>query len=304
MVTLIDTFSTFLAFWTNARHASMDEQVERWAFEYIAAYPELLGKQIDDYTSQNLDWRQIAKEKVFPFIDDRVPVMQTAHDNLVSLRHTVCERAQAILGFKTNHTWLIYVGIGCGAGWVTTYQDQPAILFGLENIAECGWSDLKSITGLTAHEYGHIIQQSCRKEAGKLDDEGPWWQLFTEGFAQRCEHVILGVDTWHEAERKDQKDWLDYCEHNLSHLASLFLDQASRSVLASDQLLDVRKFFGSWYDIDGYSQTGYYLGHQAIVELEKSGMSLRDIALLEKPESEMVYILKRWILQNDAKHIK
>lgn len=30
----------------------------------------------------------------------------------------------------------IYVGDGCGAGWVMTYQDLPAILFGLENMAE------------------------------------------------------------------------------------------------------------------------------------------------------------------------
>lgn len=236
---MIDTFPAFLKFWASYCHASMDDQIDRWASEYMAPNPELLAKQIDDYTSQNLDWRQVAKEKVFPFIHDRLPAMRLAHDHLVAVQSTACEKVKQKLGFDTDITWVIYVGIGCGAGWVTTYQDRPAVLFGLENIAECGWSDLRSITGLTAHELGHLVQAAWREEAGKPEGTGPWWQLLSEGFAQRCEHVILGKDTWHEAERKAQRDWLDYCERNLSHLARLFLNQVSRSTLVSDQLSDV-----------------------------------------------------------------
>jgi len=276
------------------RHYSLEEQIDLWASEYMAPYPELLAKQIDDYTSQDLDWRQIAREKVFPFIESRLAMMDVARNNLVSIQPVLTDQVRQKLGYQQDVAWVIYVGIGCGAGWVTKYQDQPAILFGLENIAECGWSDLNSITGLTAHELGHLVHFFWREEAGKLDKEGPWWQLYTEGFAQRCEHVILGHESWHEADRKDQQDWLDYCEHNLPHLARLFLEQVSRSVFVSDQLLDVRDFFGSWFDIDGYSQTGYYLGHQAVMEMEKSGVTLREIALLDDPKRMMENVILKF----------
>lgn len=48
----------------------------------------------------------------------------------------------------------------------------------------------------------------------------------------------------------------------------------------------VRDFFGSWYDILGYRQTGYYLGCEAIRRLERS-LSLDDIALLPLSEIDV-----------------
>jgi hypothetical protein len=41
----------------------------------------------------------------------------------------------------------------------------------------------------------------------------------------------------------------------------------------------VKHFFGSWFGIQGKSQTGYFLGHEFIRELEKS-YSLKETALL------------------------
>jgi hypothetical protein len=46
----------------------------------------------------------------------------------------------------------------------------------------------------------------------------------------------------------------------------------------------VRPFFGSWYDIRGRKQTGYYLGHEVIDRLAET-MPLSDIALLEEGEA-------------------
>jgi len=57
----------------------------------------------------------------------------------------------------------------------------------VENIAECGWSDAGAIRGLVAHELGHIIHYHWRAPKKKLPGEGAWWQLYEEGFAQRCE---------------------------------------------------------------------------------------------------------------------
>jgi hypothetical protein len=33
----------------------------------------------------------------------------------------------------------------------------------------------------------------------------------------------------------------------------------------------LQPFFGSWYDLQGYKQTGYYLGHEVVKLLVESG---------------------------------
>jgi len=56
----------------------------------------------------------------------------------------------------------------------------------------------------------------------------------------------------------------------------------------------VSPFFGSWFEICGKSQTGYFLGHEVIVELENR-LSLREIALLDSAEPYARPILKQMI---------
>ena len=63
---LIDTFPAFLTYWAKAREKHLDDQIESWASDYMAPWPELLRKQIEDYSGQHLDWQQVAREKVFP----------------------------------------------------------------------------------------------------------------------------------------------------------------------------------------------------------------------------------------------
>lgn len=118
-----------------------------------------------------------------------------------------------------------------------------------------------------------------------VDGDGEWWQLFTEGFAQRCEHLILEQDTWHEVVNTNN-DWISWCYNKQAYLAFEFL-----RFVAEEK--DIRPFFGSWYNIDGYSQCGYFLGYEAVKELEMSGMSIREIAVLENPESYLRKILEK-----------
>ncbi len=270
---VIDTFSFFLTHWAKAQGQPLDDQIEAWATEYMSPWPELLAKQIDDYAAQGVDWRQIAREKVFPYLTERLPVMHQAHQGLLALCEPIYARAQQVLGFDSGTIFVLYVGIGCGAGWVTLYHGSPAILFGLENIAECGWSDPETLTGLIAHEIGHLAHHHWRSRSGRPMDSGPWWQLYEEGFAQRCESLILQAESWHQAGQKTDDDWLGWCENHLGWLAAEFL----RSV---DAGLPATPFFGSWFDICGRSGTGYYLGCQVIKELEQH-LDLRDIALLD-----------------------
>jgi hypothetical protein len=177
-----------------------------------------------------------------------------------------------VLGFESDTVFVIHVGIGCGAGWVTSYQGNTAILFGLENIAECGWSEPPALTGLVAHEIGHLAHFHWRARHGMPLGSGPWWQIYEEGFAQRCEHLILGADSWHMNGAREG-DWLAWCQANKRWLSAEFLRVAGEGG-------SVRPFFGSWYDIQGQSQTGYYLGHELMRELESS-LEIREIALLD-----------------------
>jgi hypothetical protein len=63
---VIDTFPAFLTFWDRFRGEPLDAQIEAWSTEYMAHWPELLDRQVASYASDGLDWRQIAREKVFP----------------------------------------------------------------------------------------------------------------------------------------------------------------------------------------------------------------------------------------------
>jgi hypothetical protein len=279
---VIDAFPAFLEFWPTVRHEPVDAQVDAWASVYMARWPELLAKQQSDYAGEGEDWRQIARERVFPHLDQRLPGMSEAHKHLLDVCEPVYAQAREELDFDGDAIFVVYVGIGCGAGWVTTYQGLPAVLFGLENVVEEGWTQPSVLSGLVAHEVGHLAHFHWRGQSGLPKGSGPWWQLYAEGFAQRFEHRIHRQDTWHMAHAVD--GWLDWCQAHRGWLASEFLGKVDRGV-------PVRPFFGSWFELRGWKQTGYYLGHEVIRRLEKS-LALEEIALLNDLEITMRHELE------------
>lgn len=283
---LLDSFPAFLAFWTRTQSLPLEDQIDRWTEEYLAPWPELLSLQIADYAEQGLDWRTIARERVFPFLSTRMPLMQEAHDNLLRVLPLLYASARDKVGVG-EASMVIHVGIGCGAGWVTRFNGQLSILFGLENIAEEGWSGEETLTGLAAHEIGHLVHYQRRQMNGRAIGSGPFWQLYEEGFAQHCESLLLGTIAFHQSAGKDA-DWLAWCEQHRAWLASEFLRRA-------DAGESMAPFFGSWLDIEGWSETGYYLGRRVIEELAKD-FGFEEIARLEDYEAEI-----RRVLQSIAK---
>ena len=153
------------------------------------------------------------------------------------------------------------------------YKKKPAVLLGLENIAELRWHTKDKLEGLILHELCHIIHVIQRglsfKEFETLEED-PLFLLYSEGFAQRCEHLILNKELWRYAQ--DEK-WLEWCIENEYLLAKEFL----RRVKNGER---VNEFFGSWLEIFGKSQTGYYLGYSFIKELEKKH-NIYEIAKLD-----------------------
>jgi len=268
---IVDTYQDFSAYWTHARSKSSDEQIRLWQTSYMKRYPELLDKQVQSYKTENIEWREIAK-KIFPTLPMRLRFMQKARNNILAFYKSICAKALRRLRIDFNIVLVVYVGIGCGAGWATKYGGQPAIFLGLENIAEEKWHTKNKLQGLISHEIGHLAHMKWRDEWETFEEaeQDPLFQLYDEGFAQRCEHLILGKETWHMA---PNKDWIFWCKQNKSWLAKEFLKRMKKHE-------PVNSFFGSWFNIKGRSQTGYFLGYAFICELEKV-YSLREIALFK-----------------------
>jgi len=275
---ILDTIPAFLNIWHEVSNSEVDKQIDAWLENYMPAYPDLLQKQLDDYASPQEDWRLTAAERIFPALPGRLSAMLTAHDNLLNICNDIYGNAQQTIGFKNDLVCVLYVGLGCGAGWATEYDGKPAILFGLENIAEEGWQEQATLEGLMAHELGHLVHFEWRKQVEGPDEEANWWQLYTEGFAQFCEGVILGKPSWH-MQSVPEEQWQNWCRDNLNWLASEFLRRI-------DQGEDMRPFFGSWFNLRGQKQTGYFLGYELIKRLHEQ-MSLHEIATLNDIESNL-----------------
>jgi hypothetical protein len=82
-----------------------------------------------------------------------------------------------------------------------------------------------------------------------------------------------------------EDDWLTWCEGHREWLATEFLRALGKGG-------SVHTFFGSWYDVQGRNQTGYYLGHELIRELE-SGLDMREIALLDGDDPRLRASIQR-----------
>lgn len=284
----VDTFDDFLLVWNSVRGERIEQQIRSWETEYLGKWPALLHHVIEDYRDNpDHDWFSVARDRIFPFLDSRLNQMEEARKHLLECLPLVQERAMNLFDIEeTDLLNVIYVGIGGGAGWVTQIDGTHSILFGLEMIAECGWFERKVIEGLAAHETGHAVHGVLRNDPGLAEGCSSWWQLYIEGFAQRCEHIIARSHSWHMGNGNKPSDWLEWCTINRNRLAKEFLH-------AADLDDNTRDFFGSWFDIDGYSQCGYYLGHEVLLELEKR-VSISDIAVLKDYEGECRAVLEEF----------
>lgn len=288
MLIILDTYTEFLSYWEKYKFLPVKKQIEGWAFEYMSMWPDLLEIQQESYSDISEDWRNIAEERIFPFMHSRMNPMKIAHENLIEFIKPIHNLAME--KFQINDfdiLYVIYVGIGCGAGWLTRLRNSQAVLFGLEMIAECRWTESDSLKGLIAHEIGHAIHEKLRQDTELNQENGPWWQLYTEGYAQRCEHIIMGRNSWHERTGLNTSGWLEWCTENKAMLSEKFLQLV-------EEKADVRPFFGSWFDIQGYRQCGYYLGHEVISDLEQ-GCDIRKLAVLKDVKLSIQSVLESYI---------
>jgi hypothetical protein len=169
--------------------------------------------------------------------------------------------------------FVIYVGIGVGAGWATRYGGQRACLFGLENAAEIAAGRRGGTSGAVSHEVAHLAHDEWRIRGGLRgieEPDGPLWQLYEEGFATEVERRIENPRRFRL--RTGRPDWLPWCRAHRTWLAAKFL----RDVKARRSL---RPFFGSWYNIRGRIECGYFLGAEVVREWTRFA-SLTEVATL------------------------
>ena len=244
----------------------LDEQIREWQAFYGVHAPELPGRLYRDYEGVEGGWGKIATERIFPQLPALLDRMHAALSNIRAVYREIGELAAERLQLRSKVVIVAYVGLGNGAGWATRWEGNPAVLLGLENIAELNWHDKESLRGLLAHEIGHLLMMEVRGDIEGMTED-PLLSLYEEGFAQHCEHVILRERTWHCA---SQEGWADWCRTHERDLAREYL----RSM---DDRERWRRFFGSWFDVDGWRQTGYYLGCLFIEELSATH-ELRELA--------------------------
>lgn len=164
---------------------------------------------------------------------------------------------------------ILYLGLCNGAGWATTLDGKNAVLLGIEKIIELNWGDETNMRALLLHEIGHL----WHKLNGKLyipdftKRRKAIQQLYQEGVAMVCEHILCGDnDFWHQ----DKNGWLDWCSKNETEIKKEYL----RRLDANESVQD---FFGDWCSYNGYSDVGYYLGCRFVEYLMKN-KPLKEIA--------------------------
>lgn len=237
-------------------HKSFDEQIAEWQKFYAGSAPALPGRLYRDYADVAGGWLAIAREKVWPHLAERMDRMWTASRSIRAVHQDIHGRAVQSLGYTDALVIVSYVGIGNGAGWATQWEGRPAVLLGLEKIAELNWHNEPEVRKVLAHEIGHLFMMSIRGDIEKLGED-PLLCLYEEGFAQHCEHVMLGKETWGCA---SQSGWLEWCLSQEDYLARRYVrEMHDREAW--------RRFYGDWFEIDGWRQTGYFLGCKLVQRL-------------------------------------
>lgn len=247
----------------------VDRQIEEWQAFHAVHAPELPPMLCRDYENLPGGWKEVARKRVFPMLPGLFERMSVALENIRESSGEILGHAVSKLGFSEPLRIVSYVGLSNGAGWATKWGGFPAVLLGLESIAELGWHEKGKVMALTAHEAGHLFMSSKRSSANSESlAHSALSQLYEEGFAQHCEHIVMGRRTW---SCESQEGWLEWCSCHEANLARRYL-------LSMGDAQEWRRFFGSWFEVDGWRQTGYYLGCKFIEEMEKTH-KICDIAI-------------------------
>lgn len=248
---LTDTFSQIPALFENGSF-SMD----KWKSYAQNIHPDL-AKLCTDDMNETLATGQVSWEEhylpVLNAVCENDKLRGLAHESFLSA--TTCLEKKIIerFGRSPDVEIILYLGLCCGAGWVTELGGKTVILLGLEKIVELNWCNLESMYGLIYHELGHVYQAQYGVLERKLPEgrQSFLWQLFTEGVAMVFEQEIVGdPDSYHQYD----VEWKNWCDAHL--------DQIKRDFTADlpTMTFSTQRWFGDWMKYENRGDVGYYLG--------------------------------------------
>lgn len=216
--------------------------------------------------------------KDYDFKKDVLPVLESALNtdkidfvskNFQIVVDTLNANLSKLFDAEPDINIILYLGLCNGAGWATTLDGKNTVLLGIEKIIELDWGDEANMRALILHEIGHLWHKmnghlyipdfTKRRKAIQ--------QLYQEGVAMVCEHILCGDDDFYH---QDKDGWLDWCRENETEIKKEYL----RRLDARESIQD---FFGDWCSYNGYSDIGYYLGCRFVEHLMKSH-PLKEIA--------------------------
>lgn len=166
---------------------------------------------------------------------------------------------------------VLYLGLCNGAGWATTLDGKSTVLLGIEKIIELDWGDEANMRALILHEIGHLwhkfngnlyLPDFTKRRKGIQ-------QLYQEGVAMVCEHILCGDDDFYH---QNKDGWFGWCRENESEIKKEYLRRL-------DKKESIQDFFGDWCSYNDHSDVGYYLGCRFVEHLMKTH-SLKEIANL------------------------
>lgn len=216
--------------------------------------------------------------KEYDFKKDVLPVLEAALNadkidfvskNFQIVVDTLNANLSKLFETEPDINIILYLGLCNGAGWATTLDGKNTVLLGIEKIIELDWGDETNMRALILHEIGHLWHKmnghlyipdfTKRRKAIQ--------QLYQEGVAMVCEHILCGDDDFYH---QDKDGWLDWCRENEPEIKKEYLRRL-------DAKESVQDFFGDWCSYKGHSDVGYYLGCRFVKELTES-YSLKEIA--------------------------
>ena len=236
-------------------------------------------------------WRKYAKEisaeladkcekdaKNYDFNKDILPVIEAALNeekldfvsrNFQTVIDKLNDNLTKLFDKEPDINIILYLGLCNGAGWATTLDGNNTVLLGIEKIIELGWGDETNMRALILHEIGHLwhkfngnlhIPEYTKRRKGIA-------QLYCEGVAMVCEHILCGDDEFYH---QNKDGWLSWCYENESEIKQEYLRRLNENESVQD-------FFGDWCSYKGRSDVGYFLGCRFVRYLMKS-YSLKEIA--------------------------
>ncbi len=216
--------------------------------------------------------------KEYDFEKNVLPVLNNAlqadeidlvSDSFQSVTATLQENLSKLFDTEPDINIILYLGLCNGAGWATTLDGQDTVLLGVEKIIELDWGDETNMRALILHEIGHLwhkhngnlhIPEFTKRRKGIA-------QLYCEGVAMVCEHILCGDDDFYH---QNKNGWLDWCYKNENEIKREYLHRL-------DAGKSVQDFFGDWCSYNGHSDVGYFLGCRFVHFLMKTH-SLKEIA--------------------------